>query len=440
MHSKTDILIIGAGLAGLSCGMLCAKKRPTLIVEKAPIPGGLCVTNHQGKYAFDCCAHLLHFKTDKVKNFIEKDLNIALNEFSKQAFVQIGNSRVKHPIQCHLHGLSPSQVKDCLLGIINARYNPLYPLYYSANSFHDWIYKSFGSGIARLFMLPYNKKFWRYPLEKMGTDWVESFIAVPSLEQVLEGALRDVSKNYGYNSTFWYPKDDTIGTLAAKMASKTAENIVYNKTLVQLDLTAKKAIFGDGTAITYKTLITSADLKQMGTIVKNPPANALQDFEALKCRGIINVNFGLKENPDLTTHWTYYADDFPVFFRKGYPHTFAPASVPGGAASAYTETTFLPGQSTHQLEKQIKADFEKLNPGLEIVETNTNKIDCAYVVYTQQTRDVVSRLEKYLAANDVFLCGRYGKWSYMSMEDTIMDGWQTADKILHHTGSHCQAN
>src|SRR4030042_4984628 len=57
---KYDVVIIGAGIAGLVCGCYLAKTGiKTLIVEKNAKPGGYCTSFTRAGFHFDACAHSL---------------------------------------------------------------------------------------------------------------------------------------------------------------------------------------------------------------------------------------------------------------------------------------------------------------------------------------------------------------------------------------------
>ncbi len=80
-----DVVIIGAGIAGLTCGALLAKKgNKVLIVEKNPIVGGYCSSFHKDGFIFDVVSILLGCgKGGKIYNILEK-IGVAGNlEFVK---------------------------------------------------------------------------------------------------------------------------------------------------------------------------------------------------------------------------------------------------------------------------------------------------------------------------------------------------------------------
>ncbi|MFQ6016030.1 MAG: phytoene desaturase family protein [Anaerolineae bacterium] len=55
-----DVIVVGAGLAGLTCGALLAKDgMSVLVVDQRPVPGGVCHSYQRGGFTFDVGPHLL---------------------------------------------------------------------------------------------------------------------------------------------------------------------------------------------------------------------------------------------------------------------------------------------------------------------------------------------------------------------------------------------
>ena len=80
--------------------------------------------------------------------------------------------------------------------------------------FKKWIYRNFGKGYAKHFMIPYNEKLWTIPLGEMSTEWIKRFIPIPTLKEALAGARGRQEKDFGYNIRFYYPLRGGIGELS----------------------------------------------------------------------------------------------------------------------------------------------------------------------------------------------------------------------------------
>ena len=82
-----------------------------------------------------------------------------------------------YPFQAHTHGLPAEVIKECLLGLIHAKYER--DTTQKPKNFAEWILATFGEGIAKHFMLPYNYRAWAIPLELM--DYNTTVYLYPTL-------------------------------------------------------------------------------------------------------------------------------------------------------------------------------------------------------------------------------------------------------------------
>ncbi|HEX9289823.1 MAG TPA: NAD(P)-binding protein, partial [Anaeromyxobacteraceae bacterium] len=70
--SDTDILILGAGLAGISAALHA--KGPYRLVERSERAGGLCKTDERGGFCFDATGHWLHLRDPDMRTLAEQAL------------------------------------------------------------------------------------------------------------------------------------------------------------------------------------------------------------------------------------------------------------------------------------------------------------------------------------------------------------------------------
>ena len=88
-------------------------------------------------------------------------------------------------------------IKEIIVSFVEAKYGGNGKNEHASGdeeTFEDWIYKSFGSGIAKHFMIPYNEKLWTVHPREMTTEWMGRFVPQTSLQQILDGAFSDQSK------------------------------------------------------------------------------------------------------------------------------------------------------------------------------------------------------------------------------------------------------
>ena len=160
------VVIIGGGLAGLSAGYHLAEYEP-IVFEKESTVGGLCRSFTQDSFTFDCTGHLVHLKDPYTKELIARLLPDAFGSHERLAAIYSKATTTPYPFQANTYGLPPEVIKECVVGFVEtlvANNNG------TPGNFHDWVLKTFGTGIAKHFMLPYNEKFWKRDLRTITAD------------------------------------------------------------------------------------------------------------------------------------------------------------------------------------------------------------------------------------------------------------------------------
>ncbi|MDP2940956.1 MAG: FAD-dependent oxidoreductase [Candidatus Omnitrophota bacterium] len=425
MHRKR-IVILGAGLAGLSAGWHLQRKgiEPVLLEKEAQV-GGLCRTKNVGAFHFDCDGHLLHFKRRDTFGLVKDLLAGNLKKHKRSAWVYACGRYIPYPFQANLHQLPLPVVKECLLGLARAAQDG----FHQEGNFRDWIYHHFGKGIARHFMVPYNTKFWTLPPERLSCEWLDGFVPLPTLSQMIAGSVEDAPQEFGYNSTFWYPEKGGINQLALALAAG-LKNIYTNSEVTEIDLRAKKVRISGGESENYDYLISTLPLPELPRLVKNMPRKMRDLFAKLNWNSILNVNLGLDKRDGASRHWAYFPQREHCFFRAGFYHNFSPGCAPPGRGALYAEISY-PREETPQkgnILARLEADLKNtgLLNGSRIIASDINEIKYGYPIYDLNYSRVREKIIRYLRQGQVIPCGRYGSWRYFSMEDSILDGKRVA--------------
>ena len=113
--SQTKIVILGAGLTGLSAaGHLQRKGMACSVCEKENQVGGLCRSKKINSFTFDYDGHLLHFKHKYTLNFVRNLLGDNLVRQKRNSWVYSHNRYIPYPFQANLYRLPSSALKECL--------------------------------------------------------------------------------------------------------------------------------------------------------------------------------------------------------------------------------------------------------------------------------------------------------------------------------------
>ena len=423
------VVVIGGGLAGVSAAYHLLEYDP-IIFEREPAIGGLCRSFTKDGFTFDCTGHLIHLKNPYVKELVARLLPDAFNSHERLAAIYSKSTMTPYPFQANTYGLPPEVVKDCVVGYVEtlqAAPNG------TPNNFHDWVLKTFGSGIARHFMLPYNEKFWKQDLHTITSDWVSWSIPKPSLDEVVNGALGLTNKGMGYNPRFIYPKTGGIECLPQALA-KPVRRKHLNETLESIDPKKKVVRMASGREETYDSLVTTLPLPETYRLLKDVPDALQYAASQLRAIGVYNINIGIDRPNASDQHWIYYPEGQFVFSRVGFPMNFSKAVAPAGTSSMYVEITYQPGQRPRAEEacERSLEDLERcgiLRSGDRILTRLDLDIKTAYIIFDENRQKHLQKLISYLESRDIHTAGRYGQWDYYSMEDSIKSGKAIAEKI-----------
>ena len=282
-------------------------------------------------------------------------------------------------------------------------------------------------------MLPYNEKFWKTDLTRITSDWVSWSIPKPSLEEVVNGALGLTNERMGYNPSFSYPKAGGIDCVPNALAAPLG-TIHTGCRLESIDPRGKVVRFADGREEAYDYLLTTIPLPMVYRLLNDRPDKLAVAAEGLQAVSVLDINLGV-DRPDMSEkHWIYFPEDEFVFSRVGFPTNFSAAVAPEGTSSMYVEINHTPDNIPDKEEacERVLEDLERcgiLDPGDSILTRHTIDIPCAYVVFDTHRQNHLDGLTSYLESLDIFPAGRYGRWDYYSMEDSILSGRGAAEDI-----------
>lgn len=429
--AKKRVLILGAGLSGLSAAWHLQRKNIDCeVFEKEAQVGGLCRSKEIAGFTFDYDGHLLHFKHQYAFNLVNRLLKKNLIKHQRNSWIFINNRYTRYPFQFNLYGLPPAMIKECLRGFISAYSGTKN---YSGNIFLEWIMHTFGKGIADHFMIPYNSKFWTLPPQELTCEWLDGFIPVPSLDQVIAGTVGDCKKQIGYNAYFWYPKFKGINQLPLAFARK-IKSIYTDSKVSAINLKKKEISINSEKKIKFDSIISTIALPELSRLIIDLPKPVKRLFKQLKWNSIFNLNLGLNKPANIRRHWVYFPGYETCFFRVGFPHNFSSCLVPQNASSLYAEVSYSEQRplDKKKIVPRIIQDLQKigfLESQKDICVQDINDITYAYPIYDHNYKTARLAILEYLAKNNLLCCGRYGSWRYLSMEDSIIDAKRITDTL-----------
>lgn len=424
MQSFYETVFIGGGI---SC--LAAARRfrgDSILFEREDRVGGLCRTEQVRGFSFDRTGHLLHLRNKRVERLVGSLLEGNLVSRIRNSWIYSHGVYTRYPFQSNFHGLPPEVVTECLLGVIRAREKKQ-----SHKSFADWVTTTFGEGVARHFMFPYNRKLWTVPPKTLTTEWMGRFVPRPDLQKVIAGALCDAHDDAGYNAFFLYPERGGIESLVRALAAD-VKNIVTDAGVKRIDLKKRKLTLTSGDRVGFGRLVACAPLPELVKMTRPLPERVRAAARKLRWSSVYNLNLGIRR-AEGDRHWVYVPEDRFALYRFGYANNFSGHTAPRGKANVYTEVAYgrhrpLPRGIRSRVIRDLTG-IGVIRSKRDVLVTQENHLKYAYAIYDRNRSRAVATCLKFFESKDVLPIGRYGRWEYGTMEDALLQGLEAVNLL-----------
>jgi UDP-galactopyranose mutase len=421
------ISILGAGLSGLSAAY--HMRKDYIILEKEQEVGGLCKSVNISGFIFDFAPHILFTRDPYTRELFFRLLKKNLLTHDRRAYIYMNNTFIKYPFEVNLHPLPKYIIEECINGVLKKK--TIQP-----KNFLEWIQTTFGDGIAKHYMVPYNQKVWKYDLRKMNSDWVAGRVPSPNVEEMKKGAEKEFKKNYGPNAQFWYPKHGGIGVLTKRFS----ENLIISNNSKVIEINplenGLKTIYKKEDqikSINSEYVLSSLPLPELVSMIDEVPSEVLKAVKSLIYNSIVCVNLGVKRPNINDKHWLYFPEKDVIFNRISFPMNFSPYTTPKKRSSILVEVTYrgdaIDIQATEDqvIKDLVKTTIIKENEEIEV--SSATNFKYAYVIYDLHHKENVKIIHDYLRSNRIIPIGRFGEWEYQNMDKAIFSGMNAVKKF-----------
>nr|WP_166481966.1 FAD-dependent oxidoreductase [Scytonema sp. UIC 10036] len=425
--NSLETIILGGGITGLAAGITSGAP----VFEAVNSPGGICASYYvrpgekerlnqapkdQEAYHFEIGGGHWIFGVDPaVLNFITTLTSVKSYARRSSVYFQEKKLYVPYPIQNHLRFLNSKIVEQALSEMAHPKS--------SFCTMKEWLEQSFGKTLSELFFNPFHELYTAGLYKKIAPQ--DGYKSPVDLSLAIRGALNDVP-SIGYNTQFIYPEEG-LNTLAQRMAEHC--NIRYGKRAVKIDVEAKEVLFEDRSTISYKKLISTLPLNRMlditGLIVETSPD---------PYTSVLVLNIGAIRGENCPNdHWLYNPDATSSFHRVGFYSNvdsfFLPKSSrqKGDRVSIYVERAFLGGTKPTDTEVALYSNtvVKELQDWGYIMEAEVVDSTWIDVAYTWSLPESQWKQEafKVLERHNIYQIGRYGRWIFQGIADSIRDGF-----------------
>jgi protoporphyrinogen oxidase len=412
--------IIGGGVAGLSLASFLDE--PAVVLEKQPHLGGLSRSFVMNGVAYDIGPHIIFSKNKEVLDLHSTMIPVNRIRRSNQIFFK--GRYVKYPFENDLSKLDEADRDYSLREFL---YNPYAAI--DPKNMLQFFLATFGEGITRLYLQPYNEKIWKFDPSCMDTQMVER-IPKPPAEDIVASANGAETEGYTHQLYFYYPTQGGFQTLVdayRDRAESKGHEIRTGTTVTKLQRT------GDGWLIRTdqgdmhaETLVNTAPIFELFALL-DAPEEVRRDLSALLYNSIYIVMVQVRRDA-IGDHFALYIPDKDILFHRLSKLDFLGDGYrqEGGGSTLMAEVTFRPESyistlSQDEIVRQTIAGLVKMGfvEDDDVVATEIRYERYAYVIYDLDHRQRVDRLLGWLEEQQIRSVGRFAEFEYLNTDGVV---------------------
>lgn len=431
---KNKTIILGAGVTGLSVGISTGYR----IFEAAANAGGVCASyyiNHDYKKAFSFAheeayrfeaggGHWIFGADNHILKFINELSPIKSYTRKSAVYFPEWNLYVPYPLQNHLSYLPKDIAQKALSEIHRSPDNN------TVTTLADWLQQHFGRTLCEYFFFPFHELY----TAGLYTEIIpQDKYKTPVNKELIVRGFHGETPPVGYNSVFVYPSKG-LDDFVHKMVEKCM--VTFNAEVISIDTKKREVFFKDGTSIQYDFIFSTLPLNKTQQL-----AHLDIDEPSDPYTSVLVMNIGAqkgKKCPD--QHWLYLPTSKTGFHRVGFYSKVDKSFLPlmsrntDSAVSIYVEKAYPTGTvlSKEEVKKNCDNTIKELQNWGFIEEVDVIDPTWIEVAYTWESVKSTWREKTLscLAQNNIYQIGRYGKWKFQGIAESIKDGLE-ARNILN---------
>lgn len=418
MNSSVDIMILGAGIAGLGAALKAREvSQDYMIFEANKSAGGLLDNFTVDGFRFDNAVHLSFATEPKVREIFDRT---AYYTRPAEAWNFYNGRWLKHPAQNNLYPLPASQKTTIIKSFLERPE-------IASDSYDSWLRHQYGDMFAEKFPIPYTKKYWGTEASELSTTWIGNRMRRAEVEEILFGAFTPDSPNTYYVKEMRYPKRGGYRAFIENLINES--KIEYEYRANSIDTSKKVVQFTNGTSVGYNKLISSIPLPVLTAINKDTPDTVRIAAKSLEATSIDLISVGF--NKIIPKHLWFYIYDEDILASRVYsPSLKSPDNAPIGCSSLQFEVYSRGTKSNYEVE-QLKENVVYALTKMQIANEDDilflhhKHLPYGNVIFDKGMEYKRDLVRNFFNDNKVLTIGRFGEWDYLWSNQSLLSGYSS---------------
>ncbi len=321
--SSVDVVVLGAGPAGLAAAWYAARKGLCVaVLDRAPAVGGLAASTIVDDQSVDLGSHRLHpsIRPDLLAD-LRDSLGVDLQWRPRHGRIRLHGRWVAFPLRPVdlMRHSSLAFAGGVLRDAATARWRTSSPAD-AAPSFGSEVRRHLGPTICSSFYEPYARKLWATPADDLSAELFRRRVSVRSPNALIARALPR-----RHPAGFWYPTQGfgTISTSLARGVEVLGGQVITGAELGEITLDERGARVGlvGGSQMFARTIVSTVPSAALATSV-GAPADVVSSAHHLHTRAAVLVYLTVPRPQYTPFDAHYFPDSSTMVSRLSEPKNY----------------------------------------------------------------------------------------------------------------------